>query len=297
MHSTASDGSFNPAEVAIKAAEAGLSAICLTDHENISGVCEFKKAAEKYPKILALCGSELAASYPGAKIEVLAIDIKNTAPFAEWEKSVAQEREVSILKRLDLLQKNGYDITMDDISFDENGQKIRMIMRPHIALALLKKGYVDTASAAHALMSKKGPAYVKKSEPALKTVISFIRDVGAVPVLAHPCLTEVSGAGLYNLVKDMKKMGLMGIEVFHSEHTPAQTAFYFKIAKSLSMIMSGGSDFHGASKPDIFLGVGKGNLNIPDCVLDPILTRTQPKPICYAEIKKILPHPNQLKRA
>ena len=101
-------------------------------------------------------------------------------------------------------------------------------------------------------------------------VITWIRDAGGVPVLAHPTWTRREGEALYNLCASLKEAGLLGLEVFYSSHTRTQTSRYLELAKQLDLLVTGGSDFHGAANPAIQVGRGKGNLKVPATLLEPL---------------------------
>jgi 3',5'-nucleoside bisphosphate phosphatase len=100
--------------------------------------------------------------------------------------------------------------------------------------------------------------------------IAWIRAAGGVAVLAHPTWAKVSGEGLHTLLTTLKGAGLGGIEVHYSTHTTRQTTEYLDLAKRLDMLVTGGSDFHGVTKPDIDVGTGRGDLIVPDKLLDPL---------------------------
>ena len=297
-HSLFSDGTATPAQLVDKAASVGLSAIALTDHDSADGLTQFQSAAKLYPDLLVLNGAELGIDFKGDEylsqlpdkpvVEIIAMNFQDTEPFCAWGKRINHYREEANIKRVEKLRALGLYICFDDVIYDENGHKRNMVGKPHIAAALLKKRYISSMQEAFEKYLNKGlPAYVKQQNPNEIETLDFILQNGAIPIMPHPCLTKTKGQDLYNLIKYLKKNGLMGIEVFHSEHTPAQMKEYFEIAKDLNLIISGGSDFHGRNKPDIELGIGKGNLNIPDSVLEPILARSF-RHINYQSIEKAL---------
>lgn len=297
-HSFFSDGTASPTQIIEQAQAIGLRAVALTDHDGADGLTEFQTAATKYPHLLALNGAELGIDFKGDAtlsqlsvkpvIEIIAMDIKNTAPFCEWGKRINMFREEANIKRIEKLRTLGFDINYDEVFLDENGCKRNMVGKPHIAAVLLKKGYISSMQEAFNKYLNRGlPAYVKQENPNEIEVLDFIIQNGAVPILPHPCLTKTNGSDLYDLVKYLKKNGLMGIEVFHSEHTPEQMTQYLQIAQDLNLIVSGGSDYHGKNKTGIQLGIGKGNLDIPDILLDPILSR-MPRHVSYRSLEKIL---------
>lgn len=266
-HSTASDGSFSPEQLVQEAHEINLKAIALTDHDVVSGVPDFLKAAQFYPDLQAIPGVELGVDH-SANIEILALFIPNLLPFQQREKELLAIRNEANHKRLELFNQIGIPLSWEDVALDEKGQQRRLIGKPHFAEALLKKGFISSfREAFDKYMGDGRPIYVKKNDPSVEETITFIRENGAFPILAHPCHINYKGNDLFELIKDLQSKGLMGIEVYHSDHTIEQTKQYLEIAHTLHLLISGGSDFHGAPHPDVQLGIGKGNLSIPDDLL------------------------------
>lgn len=293
-HSTASDGTFTPKELAQEAIKIGLSAIALTDHDVVNGVSEFTKEL-KNSNVIAIAGAELGAFYPNVEVEVLAINIKDLNPYFEREQVLLQQREEVNHKRIELLQKAGMNITWDEVAFDENGKARDMVSKPHICEAILKKGYeTDKEIVYKKILGKGGVAYVEKLDPPLKETIEFIVETGAVPILAHPVLTGLAGDELFEFIKMAQSFGLLGMEVFHSKQPRELQKSYLELAEELNLIVSGGSDFHGAAHPDIHLGKGAlnkdgtYNVNIPDIVLAPILEANLPSKTFYQELQKYI---------
>ena len=136
---------------------------------------------------------------------------------------------------------------------------------------LVDKGYVhDTQEAFDRYLKEGAPAYVPRMLSDTRDVIAWIRDASGVPVLAHPTWTRCQGEPLYRLCACLKEAGLLGLEVFYSSHNRRQTSRFLELAKRLNLLVTGGSDFHGAANPGIQVGRGKGNLKVPDTLLDPL---------------------------
>lgn len=290
MHSTYSDGMFSPAELMKKAAAAGISAAALTDHDVVGGCLEFKAAAVEYG-ITTINGSELSVDYPAVSMEILALDIpdRNLSAFQTHQVKMVEERRRVAVERLELLNKLGVNLTWDDVAFDKEGNPRSQIGKPHIVEAMLKAGYISDWETGFSKYLNKGcPAYVAKREPAVKDMISFIRENGAVPVLAHPVHTKRQGKELFSLIDSLRQEGLMGIEVFHSDHTPELRADYLQMIKALGMITAGGSDFHGGAHPGVNIGTGKGDLRIPELVLEVLLERQTPSAAYYSELSRFI---------
>jgi predicted metal-dependent phosphoesterase TrpH len=112
-------------------------------------------------------------------------------------------------------------------------------------------------------------AYVPRNLPDPTEAIGLIRAAGGVPVLAHPSWLD-RAEGIVPLCKELKSAGLAGIEVHYSTHRPEQTSHYLSVAKQLDLLVTGGSDFHGVTKPDIEVGLGRGHLKVPETLLEPL---------------------------
>ncbi len=154
------------------------------------------------------------------------------------------------------------DLTLDEIRKDAGEGQLG---RPHIARHMVKEGYVESIKEAfNQYLGKGKPAYVDKFRVDCAKAIEIIIDAGGIPVLAHPVLVQLKNDKcLEDLIIILKKMGLKGIEVYYPEHTSAIISHYIKIAKRYDLLITGGTDFHGALKPEIKMGSGRGNLSIP----------------------------------
>jgi len=169
-------------------------------------------------------------------------------------------------KIVSILQKMGYDITMKDVEDISQGE---IIGRPHIAKVLVEKGYYkNTRQVFENLLGFGKPAYVKRDKLKPVDAILAIKSANGIAILAHPHKFLYIDEGIENILRELKEYGLDGIEVYHSEHSQSEIKSLIDIAKRLDLSISGGSDFHGENKPDIKLGVGKGNLFVGDEILE-----------------------------
>ncbi|MDP3182098.1 MAG: PHP domain-containing protein [Desulfobaccales bacterium] len=253
VHSTASDGSYSPEEVVRLAAARGLRAISLTDHDTIDGVAEAAAAGEALG-VEVIPGVEISARFPGGSMHILGyfVDYHSgllDARLAVLKKSRA-DRNPRIVAKLNAL---GAKITMEQVEKISGGGQVG---RPHIARALLEHGYVrDIQEAFDRYLRNGGPAHVSKFRFPPDEAINMIREAQGIPVLSHPFTLGLGSAyALKNLLQDLKKLGLAGLEVYYPEHTPEQEARYLKLARELDLLITGGSDFHGANKPEVDLG-------------------------------------------
>jgi predicted metal-dependent phosphoesterase TrpH len=273
-HSTASDGTFAPAEVVRLAAEAGLSGLALTDHDTVGGLAE--AGAEAGRRGLAfLPGIEISAvpPSPNGTLHILGygIDPANEV-LANMARQLIEARDNRNPQIIAALQKLGIDITMEEALAQAQGG---VLGRPHIAALLLKKGVVKSIKQAFdEYLGQGGRAYYDKERLAPGDAIGRIKAAGGVPVLAHPVqLRTTNDAELERTVKDLVDLGLEGIEVIHSDHGPAEVERYDGLARRYNLARSGGSDFHGTNKKDITLGTANGR-RVPREWMDELMRRT-----------------------
>ena len=260
-HSVFSDGTYTPTEIVKEAKELGLSAVALTDHNTVKGLPEFMAAAEKY-SMIGVAGTELSSDYRNSELHILGLFLPKTAykKIEERVQVLKRNKEESNRILCDRLAAAGYEITLEEV---KNASPADFINRAIFGEVLMKKGYVPTIQAAFETVLKKGGGfYVEpKRLDALETV-AFLKEVGAVAVLAHPFLS-LDERGLRQFLDEAIPLGLDGIETRYSKYTEEQTSLSEKIAEEYGLLQSGGSDFHGGRKPGIALGVGKGNLAVP----------------------------------
>ncbi len=267
-HSACSDGTLTPAELVRKAKESGLSALALTDHDSVDGIKEAAAEAEKIGMEF-VPGIELSTAQ-GAEIHILGLfidpeneDLQNTI------KALRESRSTRMACMCENLQKLGFDITLEDAAKESGSEKFTS--RPHIALAMVKKGYCTTVQECFDKYIGFGkPAYVKKALLSANDAVKLIRKAGGIAVFAHPHQTGFDNEKLDELVKELKKDGLNGIEGYYTEYTKEHISDFRALAEKHSLMLSGGSDYHGSTKPHIGLGTGFGELRIPYFVLENI---------------------------
>ena len=277
IHSTASDGSRTPSEILSLAEKLNLGAIAITDHDTIEGSVE---ALEKgIPASLNfLTGVEISSNPPiplpsSGSLHILGYGIETDNPELNLALSVLRKarknRNPEILKRLENL---GIAISIDEI---QKKVGTGQIGRPHIAQAMLAKGVVRTMNEAfEKYLGKNCPAYIDKYRIECEKTIELIRNAGGIPVLAHPGLIKTGDPEeLKHLVSVLKEMGLMGIEVFYTDHTQNQSVEFQTIALRHDLLVTGGTDFHGEMLPDIQMGNGRGGLFIPYEIYENLMAR------------------------
>jgi predicted metal-dependent phosphoesterase TrpH len=241
VHSNASDGTDAPADVIRRAAAAGLDVVALTDHDTQAGL-EAARAA--LPDGLALVpGMELSCLLDGKSVHVLGylFDPDDSELGAETAQ-IRDDRVYRARAMVARLREMGADVTWEQVS-EIAGDAV--VGRPHIARALAASGAVDTPADAFTAnwIADGGRAFVARYAPDLARGIRLVRAAGGVPVLAHPRSPgyEIPDEVIVDLVED----GLAGLEVFHGDHDRAERTRLEQLAKSLDLIITGGSDDHG----------------------------------------------------
>jgi predicted metal-dependent phosphoesterase TrpH len=253
-HSTYSDGSFSPGQLVKLAKERGLRAIALTDHDTVAGVEEAVTAGRELG-VEVVPGVEISAQFGPGTMHILGYYLRPTHPeLIGALKRLQQARAARNPKIIGRLQTLGLEITtaeVRDLSSEQVG-------RPHIAKALVQRGYVSSIAEAFSRYLKKGaPAYVEKFRFSPQEAIGLIRGAGGLASLAHPFTLGIDEPDeLSPLVGELQAMGLEGIEVFYPGHTDDMTALYDDIAKRLGLLRTGGTDFHGDLKNGSDLGGG-----------------------------------------
>lgn len=273
LHSYYSDGTCSPSELVRKAREARLSPIALTDHNTVEGLDEFLAEAERQG-VEAISGIEFSVDYLGRELHLLALYVGREY-FGEIEEMMERYlkiREQSNREMVQALRDGGYLIDYNEIlAKSGNGY----INRAHIARELTEKGYMPSVRAAFdTLLRKDGPYFRPRKFPNVFDMIDYIRKIGAVSVLAHPFL-QFNEAELREFLTEARKHGLCGMETVYTEFSDEQVALAKRIAEEFGLIESGGSDFHGTTKPDVAIGVGFGNLKVPAILAERIKKRAE----------------------
>ncbi len=274
LHTRFSDGSLTPVEVVDLAHQAGVTAMAITDHDIVDGIPHALEAAAPLG-IEVIPGVEISSRFNEQELHVLGY-------FFDWQDStfrdhLAQQRrsrQIRNPRTIERLNALGLEVTEEEVNAKAGSDSIG---RPHVAQVLVDKGYVqDTREAFDRYLKEGAPAYVPRTLSDTREVIAWIRDAGGVPVLAHPTWTRCQGEPLYRLCACLKEAGLLGLEVFYSSHDRRQTSRFLELAKRLDLLVTGGSDFHGATNPGIQVGRGKGNLKVPDTLLEPLRQAARP---------------------
>ncbi|MBH0177366.1 MAG: PHP domain-containing protein [Nitrospira sp.] len=266
LHTTHSDGSVTPTEVINLAHKAGVTALAITDHDITTGIREATLAGQEHG-IDVIPGVEISSIMGTSELHILGYFLDyHDARLNERLARLRDSRHRRNPKIIERLQAAGIAITYEEVRALAGTDSVG---RPHIARVLMEKGVVASAKEAFDLWLADGrPAYVPRELPTPSDAMQWIREAKGLPVLAHPTWVKTRDGTLTDLVRQLKTDGLDGVEVHYSTHTPRQTREYLALAKQLDLLVTGGSDFHGLTKPDIDVGIGKGTLHVPGSLLD-----------------------------
>lgn len=262
VHSNYSDGTCTPAEVVALAEAAGLTAVALCDHNTVSGLPEFLAAAAG-SGVEGIPGTEFSTDYKGVELHILGLFIKpaHYAAVTQRAQRYLIDKEQSNIDLCRALCAAGLEINYQQI---KEKTVDGFVNRAVIGAELVRLGYADSVQEAFKTwLSPKRGYYIPPKRPDAFEIIRFIKSIGAVAVLAHPFL-NLEQPELEEFLPQAVKAGLDGMEVYYSKYDEETTAHSVEIAEKYGLLPSGGSDFHGQNKPDIAIGVGRGNLRIPD---------------------------------
>lgn len=266
-HSRASDGSDTPAELLHAALQAGLKAVALTDHDTLSGLPEFLKAAEGQP-ITAVPGVEISSSLYNKEIHIVGLFIDpDSEPLKAFLERARENRNARNRIMLEKLNAMGYAVTEEEVRVCAGGESVG---RPHLAQLLVQKGFFPSMQDAFDHCLKRGArAYTPRVLAAPDESIRTIHEAGGLAFWAHPVYRARGERSMVRrFLKVMTPHGLDGLETFYPVFTVRQTEMLSAMAKEFGLLRTGGTDYHGVYHPGIRLGCGDGLLTIPDELLD-----------------------------
>lgn len=264
LHTTASDGTLSPSELVHKAVSLELSALSITDHDSFGGIDEATAVAREHD-IELIPGVELSSYYRGQDVHILGYFIDYRDPvLTERLRYLRESRELRARKIVEKLSDRGAEVTWADVEKYAKGEAVG---RPHVAQALVDRGVVGNISEAFELyLGRNGPAYVPKYVLDLEDIFDIIHGAGGLASLAHP---NHWGADR-KVIEKLSDRGLDAVEVWHIDHSEEDTRLYTEIANELGLLLTGGSDCHGARKKHGFV---IGTLDIPDEIIEPLRDR------------------------
>jgi len=236
VHTTASDGHLSPAEVVHKALELGLEVIAITDHDTTEGIEEALEAA-RGTGLEVIPGVEISTDIPQAEAHILGYYIAYKEPrLCNMLALFRDSRLNRARKMVAKLGKMGLPLDWDRVQQIANGA---VLGRPHVAQAMLERGYVSSMDEAFNLyIGRNNPAYVERYRLTPVEAVQTILAADGLPVLAHPL--HVS-----QLVPELANNGLVGLEVYYTGYTPDEIHFLLDLAAQYGLLVTGGSDFHG----------------------------------------------------
>jgi len=240
IHSTVSDGKLSPVDIVHKAAELGLTIIALTDHDSVDGIVPALVAAQAFPGLKVISGVEISTDVPNGEVHVLGYFIDYTdhklgASLSRFRNSREQRAQRMVAK-------------LEALGIHIEWQRVREIAgsgsigRPHIAQAMLEKGYIASLKEAfNDYIGRAAPAYVEREKMTPVEAVELISWANGLPVLAHPLTTDDPET----MVIELKAAGLVGLEAYYNGYTADEINKLLSLANKYNLIATGGSDYHG----------------------------------------------------
>ena len=258
-HTNESDGTCSPAQLVVEAHRAGVTILGITDHDTFKGYDVALPAAAETGLEL-ICGIELSTKLHGHSVHLLGYFLggQNLAEFRTWIAGQQAERRDRNARLAVRLRELGFDVTLAEAEARGRG----MTGRPHFAQILVEKGYVaNLRQAFDDYLDESAKGYVFRREPQFGEAVARVRAAGGIASLAHP--VRVKG-DIPALMPELCASGLNAIEAYHSDHSPEDTELYLGLARQYGLHLTGGSDYHGAIKPNVTFG----SLHVPDDLVD-----------------------------
>ncbi|MEE8312960.1 MAG: PHP domain-containing protein [Myxococcota bacterium] len=275
VHSTVSDGTLAPGEIASLAHETGVDTLALTDHDEIAGVAEAaRRGSELGVEVIA--GIEFSVTEDEGRRQMHILGLGIDPDFPALRECVAALRSARVRRSVEILER------LREVGIHISRERLAEIAgegsigRPHVARALVEAGVCASMDEAFGRFLRRGrPAFIAHPGLPSERAISLIHAAGGIASLAHPpsSLGVQEPGGLELFVERLVATGLDGLEVWHPSQHPGQTRKLGKLARKWDLVPTGGSDFHGADRPDVKLGRGRGRLRLGRSERDRILDR------------------------
>ncbi len=259
LHSTASDGLLSPEALVSKAAELGLTVIALADHDTVAGIAPALAAARTFPQLEVIPGIEISTETTTGEVHILGYFLDYTSlELTSLLQSFRNSREIRAQRMVTRLKNLGINIEWKRVREIAGGGTVG---RPHVAQAMLEKGYISSLAEAFAkYIGHGGPAYVERDKMTPAEAVKLIIRANGLPVLAHPSTVNNPQA----LVIELKAAGLVGIEAYYKDYTAEETEGWVSLARRHNLIATGGSDYHGLDdSTEVMIG---GTVVPPECV-------------------------------
>jgi len=270
-HSNVSDGSDPPHRIPELATAAGCRAVALTDHDRLDGVAAAGVRATELG-IELVPGCEISCEVDRGTMHVLVYFVEDgEGPLQDTLVRLQRARDTRNERMVARLVELGVPVTVEEVEQEAGGLGVG---RPHVAAVLVRHGAAGSIQDAFDRWLAKGrPAYLDKERLTPDEAMRLARASGGVPVLAHPFSLELEPAPLEARVGELAALGLAGIEAVYGRYTQDDRAGLTALARRRDLVATGGSDHHGTYKPDLHVGVGTGDLDVPDTALEALRTR------------------------
>jgi predicted metal-dependent phosphoesterase TrpH len=271
-HSTVSDGSDTPEELVDLAVKAGLSALALTDHDRQDGILPARKAAAA-AGIELVAGTEISCQHSGTMHMLVYFLEPGEGPLQDELVRLQVARDTRNERMVARLAELGLPVSREELDAEAGGSGAG---RPHVAAILVRKGVASSVQDAFDRYLAKGrPAYMEKERLEPIVAIELSLESGALAVLAHPLSLGLSPGELEATVRELAHAGLAGLEAIYGRYSREERADLAVMAAHAGLAITGGSDHHGSYKPDLKVGVGRGDLHVPDGALAALRDRLQ----------------------
>ena len=269
IHTTVSDGKFSPEEIVRKSAELGLSTIAICDHDSVDGITPALEAARGFPQLKIIPGVEISTFAPGNEVHVLGYFLDFNDP--KLKTVLANSRNSRLERAKEMIAK------LSELDVHIDWQQVQQIAgsgsvgRPHIAQAMLDKGYITSFKEAFTkYIGLGGPAYVERHKITPEEAVALITEANGLPVLAHPLTINQPEA----MIAELKAAGLVGIEVYYNNYTKDERNTLARLADKYNLIATGGSDYHGL---DDSTETMLGDANVPAASAEQLIALAQEK--------------------
>lgn len=263
LHTTASDGEYNPKDVIKLAKENGVDTVAIADHDTVAGLEEAIEEGKKIG-VEVISAVELNANVEKGKMHILGyyMDYKD-AEFVKAMEFLRKDREDRNNEFIDEFHKQNVNITLEQVKKYAIGS---IIAKPHFARALYDNGYIKDIEEAYTNYFNVPPMKnIKRQSITPKQAIELIKNAGGIAVIAHPVTLKLDDNELDEKIKELKRYGLDGMECYNNIHTKEDIAKLKEIANKNNMLITAGSDFHGPiTTPGVIIGRGKDDNIIAD---------------------------------
>lgn len=275
MHSSCSDGSETPERIVELAAAAGCSAVALTDHDGLDGVARAKERARNLA-LFFVAGCEVSCAFSPGAMHVLSYFVEpGDGPLQDELGRLRDDRARRNQRLVERLQALGLPVSFDEVASAAGSS---VIGRPHFASVLVANGAAtDIQDAFERWLTKGAPGYVPKARVEAASFLAAAKGSRAICALAHPLSLGLEPAELDRVLGELAQAGLVAVECYYGRYSPAERARLVDLAHRHGLVATGGSDFHGSFKPDLFIGTGTGDLEVPDEALIELAARRPDK--------------------